>query len=108
MDPLRCLRDFFSGNRAAEVSFADNYGKVNFGDEYEFTSTTATRFQDQKGVPYQLGTLLFFLQHRKETAADYMQQVKAAGVERVARADQQVRPTKPAAMLCLQLVWLQD
>lgn len=91
MDPLRCLRDFYASKRAQEVSFADSYAKVNFGDEYEFSSTTATRFQNQKGEAYQLGALVFFMQHRTVSAADYMQRVKAADVSRVARADQQVR-----------------
>lgn len=90
MDPLRCLRDFYKNKREQEVKFSDDNARISFGEEYEFSSATSTRFKSSIGAAYQLGTLLFYMQHRHLNSAMYIQKATAAVVEKVSRSDQQV------------------
>jgi hypothetical protein len=91
MDPLVCLRDFYKSGRGDKVVFTDGTSKIKFGDEYEFYSSTATRFNKSGSVdPYQLGALLFCMQHKDLSSKDYFEKASAAKIDKVLRVDQQV------------------
>ena len=91
MDPLLCLRDFYKGGKKDKVTFADNNTKVKFGDEYEFFSTTPTRFNkgDSSG-PYPLGALLLYMQCSHLSSKAYLERASVVKIDKVLRMDQQV------------------
>ena len=92
MDSLNVLREFSASGRGHLVCFSDNFNTVKFGDKYEIDSHRPTRFcKGDSGAPYHLGALVLFMQCENLPSKQYFERAAAANIERITRADNQVR-----------------
>lgn len=90
MDPLRCLRNFYTDNRLDEVKIVD--GKVSFGKgEYEFSGDVKTNFLSSiNRQPYMLAQLLLYIQNWDKPHSEYAKLALKAHTGTVYTADKQV------------------
>eukprot|EP00892_Ulva_mutabilis_P009876 jgi/Ulvmu1/7260/UM035_0047.1 len=88
MDPLRCLRRFCVENKLCQVKLVDSNKRVLFGDEYEFPADVETNFISINGMPYSLGSLLFYIQNCDLEPSKYYKLALQARIAQVYTANQ--------------------
>lgn len=100
MDPLRCLRNFYTANRLDEVKLVE--GRVSFGrGEYEFSGDAKTNFLSSiNRQPYSLAQLLLYIQNWDKPHQEYAKLALKAHIQNVYTADRQVlSPLAPCTTL---------
>jgi hypothetical protein len=84
IDPILLLREYFQQNKKIEKQ--GNY--LKFSDDIKLKIDTPTAFvQSQSSKQYSIGSLWFYLKHRKDPLAVYKKEILKERIETVVGLD---------------------